>query len=120
MIMLIHCFDYIIKIINGVVHMIGKNIKMLREKKGLKQEDIAKLLHVKPSIINLWESGNGIPTIQFVLQLAKVFDVTCDEILLGKTELLNIDQLTDEHKEKVRIIYNSFLKLNNEKRKNND
>ena len=35
--------------------MIGQNIKQIREKQGYRQEDIAKLLHIKTSIINLWK-----------------------------------------------------------------
>lgn len=95
--------------------MIGQNIKQIRKKQGYSQEDIAKLLHIKTSIINLWEKGDGIPSLQHVLKLSEILKVPCDEILLGKIEILYLDQLTEEQKNNVRIIYNSFLKLNNMK-----
>ena len=94
--------------------MIGNNIRLLREKKSYSQEALAKILHMRASIINLWENGNGIPNVGEVLLLSKVFEVSTDDILLGDTVVLHIGHLSEDHKELVREIYNSFLKLNQE------
>lgn len=61
--------------------MVSEKIKQLREKNGLKQTDLARMLNITRSSVNAWEMGISIPSTQFVYDLAKVFRVSTDYIL---------------------------------------
>ena len=51
----------------------SKNIKLLREKLLLTQEEFAKLLDVSFSSVNRWERGHYDPTIKVKRKLRKLF-----------------------------------------------
>ncbi len=59
---------------------LGKRIKQLRNQKAISQERLAEELNVSRSAIAKWETDGGIPELNNLLQLAKVFDVSLDEL----------------------------------------
>lgn len=63
---------------------IGKNIAVLRKKKGITQENLAKNLNVSNQAVSKWESGKCCPDIDILPDLASFFGVSIDELLLGK------------------------------------
>ena len=69
--------------------MEGKRLKYLREKKGLKQEELAKALSVSPSAIGMYERDYREPSSDLLIKFANFFDVTTD-FLLGKDDNSNI------------------------------
>lgn len=58
----------------------ARRIKELRLKKGLSQEQLAKILHIDRSTINKYESGRNKPN-RYVGKLANLFGVSTDYIL---------------------------------------
>lgn len=56
-------------------------LKDLRERKKLKQEDLAELLGVAQSTISMWETGNALPRAEILKRLAKILGCTTDELL---------------------------------------
>ena len=61
---------------------ISKNIKKLRQVKGLSQDRLSKLADVSyNSIIKLETSGIANPTIDTLQKIAKALDVSVDELL---------------------------------------
>ena len=70
--------------------MKGNRIKQLREEKGLKQEELAKVLSVAPSTIGMYERDEREPNDSITLKLAEYFEVSTD-YLLGKTDIRNIE-----------------------------
>lgn len=60
---------------------IGQRIKSLRKANNLSQSDVAKYLDVKTNSISQYESGSSGLTIENVLKLAELFNVTTDYIL---------------------------------------
>ena len=61
---------------------ISKNIKKLRQAKGLSQDRLSKLADVSyNSIIKLETSGIANPTIDTLQKIAKALDVSVDELL---------------------------------------
>ena len=54
--------------------MISKIIKFMRVKKGLTQEEIAKLLNVAPSTISGYETNYSQPTFEMIERIADVCD----------------------------------------------
>ena len=62
----------------------GRHLAKLRKDKGLKQIDLAELLHYSDKNISKWENGKSFPTDPAILNsLANVLDVTIDELIYG-------------------------------------
>ena len=57
------------------------NLRMIRNAKGLKLQDVAKVLGVKFNTVCQWEIGTREPEIKNVIKLAEYFNVTTDFIL---------------------------------------
>ncbi len=55
-------------------------IKELREKKKLKQEDIAKELNIDRSTVAKWETGESTPRTDKLPILAKILDCTVNDL----------------------------------------
>lgn len=75
--------------------MLGNRIKILREEKGLKQEDLAKEMSVSPSTIGMYEINKREPNNELVLKLAEFFNVSTD-YLLGKSDIRNPEKIDDD------------------------
>ena len=61
------------------------NIKELRISKGLKQSDLANLLHVAQTTISNWENDRTEPDFESLKRMADIFNCSIDE-LLGQKE----------------------------------
>lgn len=59
------------------------NLKFLREKKGLSQNKLARIIGVNQTTIARWEDDNRVPTIDNAIDVAKALDIPLP-ILLGK------------------------------------
>lgn len=55
-------------------------IKCLREKKGLSQDELAKILRVDRSTVAKWETKGIYPRGEKVLEIADVFNCTVDTL----------------------------------------
>ena len=64
---------------------IGNQIKQLRQRRGVTQEDLAEHLGVTPQAVSKWETGEASPDILLLPKLAAVLETTTDH-LLGCTE----------------------------------
>jgi len=60
---------------------IGDNIKRLRKNKGMTQEQLAELLNISCAAVSKWESSDTYPDITIIMPLARVFDVSIDELM---------------------------------------
>lgn len=58
----------------------SKNLKYLREKKGLEQQELAENLNVPRSTLSCWENGIRTPKIEQIQEIAKYFNVDIDII----------------------------------------
>ena len=61
--------------------MLSENIRAIRKSKGLSQEELAIKLNVVRQTVSKWEQGYGVPTIDSVISLAKLFSISIDELL---------------------------------------
>lgn len=59
---------------------IGQYIYSCRKRKGLSQEELANLLDVSRQSISLWETDQTVPTLDKLQAIAKILDVTLDEL----------------------------------------
>ena len=69
----------------------NEKLKMLRKEKGFTQENLADRLNVSRQAITKWESGDGIPDIENLKQISKLFDTTIDELVKEEKDI-NIDK----------------------------
>lgn len=63
----------------------GERLTELRLEKGLKQSELAKILNSRQQTISSWEHGDREPDFDFLIIIAKFFNVTTD-YLLGLTD----------------------------------
>lgn len=71
--------------------MLGDRIKLLREEKHLRQEELAKDLSVAPSTIGMYETNKRQPNNDLIIKLAKYFNVSTD-YLLDKSDIRNPEE----------------------------
>ena len=64
--------------------MLSSRIAYLRNKAGLSQAALAKLLGVSPSAVGMYEQGRREPSRDLLIAMAQIFDVSTD-YLLGRT-----------------------------------
>lgn len=57
------------------------NIKQLREQRGMTQEDLANRLGVKYPAVSKWERGMAYPSMNTVIKMAELFQVSMDVVL---------------------------------------
>lgn len=62
------------------------NIKRLRVSKNLTQEELASKLKINRTTVAMWESGESLPRAKTLIELARIFDCTVDEILREEKE----------------------------------
>ena len=64
--------------------MLGKNLKVLRKKNNLTQEDLADSLSVSRQAICMWERGERTPKVSVLTKIAKTFGVSLDSMINGE------------------------------------
>jgi len=60
---------------------LGERIRGLREKRGLKQSDLAHALQISAQAVSKWERGENAPDIAILPDLCRLLDVSIDWIL---------------------------------------
>ncbi len=63
---------------------VGSFLKDLRREKGITQEQLAEQLGVSGRTISRWETGNNMPDISLLVEIAEYFDVSIPEIIKGE------------------------------------
>ena len=76
------------------MYNIGTKIKDLRRGRGMTQEQLADFLQISFQAISKWERGESLPDLTMLAPLARLFNVTTDE-LLGLTNNVR-DQRREE------------------------
>ena len=65
---------------------LAEKITMLRKRAGLSQEELAEKLKVSRQAVSRWEQGAAVPDTANVVQLARLFGVATDFLLLDEQE----------------------------------
>lgn len=60
---------------------IGSRIRLLREAKGISQQDLAALCNFEKSNLSRLEAGNTNPTVLTLLKISKALGITLSELL---------------------------------------
>ena len=92
---------------------LNENIKRLRQARGMNQVELASALGVTKQCVSNWENDNVLPSIEMLVKIADVFNVTTD-LLLGREsrEYLDISLLTDGQRGHVALIVKDLELLN--------
>lgn len=59
----------------------NENLKFLRKKEGLTQEELAEKLNVSRQSVTKWESGNAIPDIEKIKEIGYIFLISVDSLI---------------------------------------
>ena len=70
---------------------VGLFLKALRKEKNITQEALAETLNVSGRTVSRWETGNNMPDISLLVELAEFYQVSIPEIINGerKSETMN-------------------------------
>ncbi|MDR1703748.1 MAG: helix-turn-helix transcriptional regulator [Clostridiales bacterium] len=73
--------------------MLNENLKTLRKRKGLSQEELASRLNVVRQTVSKWEKGLSVPDADMLIRVADIFEISVSELLgarLDNEEDINI------------------------------
>lgn len=91
-------------------NQIGSFIKKQREKNKLSQNKLAELLYKDRTVISKWENDKLTPSINDIISLSKIFNISIEELLSGK-------EITDDNKNEIHTNFNNYLIKQNNKLK---
>ncbi|MBS7306488.1 MAG: helix-turn-helix transcriptional regulator [Eubacteriales bacterium] len=60
---------------------LADNLQIQRKKMGFSQEELAEKCQISRQAIAKWESGESVPTIEKLIFLADLYDLTLDELV---------------------------------------
>lgn len=95
----------------------GENLKNSRMAKGWNQSRVAELTGIPKSLISKYEVDSIIPSVTNALKLAKVLDTTCEQLAMGKVEVLDgvicnsvLESLSENEKAKLEKVWFTIQK----------
>ena len=60
---------------------VGKKLANYRKQNNMTQDDLASMLFVTRQLISKWEKGVGVPSLDVVIELSKIFKVSIEDLL---------------------------------------
>ena len=102
---------------------IGTFLKELRKEKGLTQEQLAETLNVSRRTVSRWETGNNMPDLDLLMEIADLYEVDLREMLNGERKsedkmnkeleetVLQVAEYTNADKQRVTKTVQGFFLL---------
>ncbi len=93
---------------------IAEKIKTARNRAGMSQQELADKLHVSRSAVAKWESDKGLPDIENLKALAKLFGMTLDELAGEEDDVrctLRKPMQTEDPEEAVRARWPNAVRI---------
>ena len=92
----------------------GEFLKHLRKSKGITQEQLAEHLYISSRTVSRWETGNNMPDVDMLIELADFYDVDIREIIDGerKSEIMD-----NESKDTMRKVAEYAVEEKEQRRK---
>lgn len=96
-----------------MVNCLNSTIRQLRIAHGLSQVEFAKLIGVTKQCISNWENDNVLPSIEMLVKIADLFQVST-EYLLGRSNkvVLDVSSLTEEQIGHISLVIRDLSRLN--------
>ena len=93
---------------------IGGFLKELRQEKQMTQEQLAEQMGVSRRTVSRWETGNNLPALSVIIELADFYDVDLNEIFRGERRKETMDtELKDTLLQAAE--YSEGIRKNNQK-----
>ena len=89
----------------------------LRKKHNLSQEELAEKLGVSRQAVSKWERSEASPDTDNLIALAKIYDLTLDELIFGQKEDNKEENLGEDMGEKTEQYENVFITVDGEDKK---
>lgn len=61
--------------------LVGEKLAKYRKEMGLTQDDVAEKLFITRQLVSKWEKGSGVPSIDCLLELCKLYQKSFEDIL---------------------------------------
>ncbi|WP_053366492.1 phosphotransferase [Bacillus sp. FJAT-27245] len=103
---------------------IGEKLRIRRKKAGFTQEQVAEKINTTRQTLSNWEVGKNFPDIDSIIKLSQIYQLSLDELLLGKiffkgamavgkklseTEVQNLIQTQVPFAKKVRELHGGLV-----------
>ncbi|MDE7264369.1 MAG: helix-turn-helix domain-containing protein [Anaeroplasmataceae bacterium] len=62
-------------------NLVGKKLTKYRKEFGLTQDEVAEHLYVTRQLVSKWEKGIGVPSIDCLLELCRLYQTSFEDIL---------------------------------------
>ena len=79
----------------------GEFLKHLRKSKGMTQEQLAEHFYVSSRTVSRWETGNNMPDLDMLIELADFYNIDIREIIDGERKSEIMDNETKDTLKKV-------------------
>ena len=97
---------------------LGVKLKKLRERAGLQQAQVAKLLGLERTTVYHYEIGDRQPSLSTLVRYAEIFHVTTDYLLGRSTrDMIDVSGLSDSEVNMVNELVSSMSMKNAELKK---
>lgn len=80
----------------------SENLKIIRKERNMTQEQLAELLNVSRQAVSKWESGNGYPETEKLLDISNELNTSIDELLADHR-----NNKEDSEKDQKTVVYAS-------------
>ena len=95
--------------------MIADRIKFLREQQKMTQTELAKRLSITRSSVNAWEIGISVPSTQYIVELAEIFNISTDYLLgVNSAAVVPVSGLSEQDIQMVYQLVDYIRKKNRE------
>ncbi len=89
---------------------IGRKIKSRRAELGLTQKDLAGRMHISSQLVSKWETGESLPSIEYLSQLCDVLEISLTE-MVGEKKRKKKVELDRETENKIVFSLTGFFAL---------
>ena len=90
---------------------LGQKLKEIRKRFGLSQESLAEIMNVSRQAITKWESDEGLPDVNNLQELSKVFNLTVDYLLNNNNSLPALTMKKELDKDKYEMNGNGYKQV---------
>ena len=80
---------------------LGNSLFHARKKRGLSQEEVAQKIGVSRQTISKWETNETIPDIYQSKKMAKLYNVSLDELIEFDVDLQEIEEMIEKSDDKI-------------------
>lgn len=92
----------------------GENLRKLRNERQLTQAQLAKRVGVSDSMVALYETGDRLPSLSSLIDIARVFGVSTD-FLLGvdrfREDVLDVSGLAPKQVKAISVLVDQYREL---------